>query len=124
MVATMERDLGAAAFAVANVAVETARVPLGLLRHAPGIGLLSREGGYVRSRLRSRLEGILIDVVCAPETRRLIERLAGEVVADIDLDTAAKAVMTSPQFDALLGRIQAARQASPDPGVARPAGRT
>jgi hypothetical protein len=123
MVATMERDLGAAAFAVANVAVETARVPLGLLRHAPGIGLLSREGGYVRSRLRSRLEGILIDVVCAPETRRLIERLAGEVVADIDLDTAAKAVMTSPQFDALLGRIQAARQASPDPGVARPAGR-
>jgi hypothetical protein len=124
MVATMERDLGAAAFAVANVAVETARVPLGLLRHAPGIGLLSREGGYVRSRLRSRLEGILIDVVCAPETRRLIERLAGEVVADIDLDTAAKAVMTSPQFDALLGRIQAARQASSDLGVAPPAGRT
>jgi hypothetical protein len=69
------RDLGAVAFALANVVLETARVPLHAAEHLPGMGLLSREGAFVRLRLRSRLEGVVVDLLCAPEVERAVDRL-------------------------------------------------
>src|SRR3954468_19562684 len=139
------RDLGAAVFALANVVVETARLPLGALEHLPGMGLLSREGEWVRARVRSRLEGVLADMLRAPEAERaidhvlagalpdrlahsmlehhVVERFAAEVVATIDVDAVVAAALSHPAFDDLVVRVQAAvvRGASPDSGdVAEP----
>jgi hypothetical protein len=97
------RDLGAAAFAMANVAVETARIPLGALRHLPGMRLLTREGAAVQLRLRSRLEGVLADVLHAPEAERAIDALTA-------------AFLASPAFDELVARVREAP--SPDSGDA------
>jgi hypothetical protein len=104
------RDLGAAAFAIANVVVETARVPLAVVEHFPGVRTLTREGAAVRGRVRSRLEGVVADLLCAPEAERaidrmvagalpdqlarsliehrVVERVTAEVLATVDLDTA------------------------------------
>src|SRR3954471_16294368 len=136
------RDLGAVAFALANVAVEAARLPLGALERLPGMGLLSREGAWVRARARSRLEGVLADALRAPEAERaldrllagalpdrlarsmleyhVVERFAAELVQGIDVDAAVAAALNHPAFDDLVLRVQAAaaRGASPDSGDA------
>src|SRR4051794_25469231 len=124
------RDLGAAVFALTNVVVEAARLPLGALEHLPGMGLLTREGAWVRARVRSRLEGVLADVLCAPEAERaldrmlagalpdrlarsmlehhVVERFAAELVEGIDVDAAVAAALSHPAFDDLVVRVQAA----------------
>jgi hypothetical protein len=85
------RDLGAAAFALANVVIENARVPLRALEHLPGMGLLTREGVWVRRRVRSRLDGLVCEFLGAPEVERAVDRvLAGA------RDRAAKKPEPSP----------------------------
>lgn len=107
--------VGDAALAVANVLFEAARVPVHLAARMPGMKRLSAEGALVRARLRSRAEGVIDDLLCAPEVARaidralagtlpdaivrsllahhVVERLADELAADIDIDTAVEAVL-------------------------------
>jgi hypothetical protein len=69
-----------ATFAVGSAVVETARIPLRAAEHLPGIGYLSFEGAAVKARLRSRLEGLLDDLLAAPEIERAIDRtLSGAI---------------------------------------------
>ena len=75
-------DLRDAAIGVANVAIETARIPLHLARRLPGMRLLAREGAAVRMRTRSRLEGLVEDVLSAPEVERAVDRMLAGPLPD------------------------------------------
>jgi hypothetical protein len=108
------RDLGTAAFAVANVVVETARVPLGVVEHFPGIRTLTREGAAVRGRLRSRLEGVVTDLLCAPEAERAIDRIIDRALLRPELTSAIARTVASPEVQAAL----AAQRQSPGSGDA------
>ena len=103
-------DLADAALAAGAVAVGLARLPLRAAAHLPGMKTMAREGAAVRARARSKLEGIVEDVLAAPEVDRLVdrvfasrlpdaivyslleqrvpERLAAEIVEGVDLELA------------------------------------
>jgi hypothetical protein len=107
--------VGDAALAVANVLFQTARAPLHVAARLPGMNRLAAEGALVRLRLRSRLEGVIDDVLCAPEVERavdralagtlpdaivrsllahhVVERLADELAADLDIDATVETVL-------------------------------
>jgi hypothetical protein len=74
--------IGDAAVAVGYVAVELVRVPLRAAERLPGMDRLAAEGAAIRARTRSRLEGLLDDVLRAPEVERAIDRLLASTVPD------------------------------------------
>jgi hypothetical protein len=108
-------DLGDAALAVAAAALGMARLPLHAAAHLPGMGALAREGAAVRARLRSRAEGLMYELLGAPEVERLIdhalagplpdaivaslleqhvpERVAAEIAGEVDLEVAVTAAL-------------------------------
>ena len=75
-------NIADAALAVGFVAFEIARVPLHAAERLPGMGRMSAEGAAIRARTRSRLEGLLDDVLRAPEVERAIDRLLASTVPD------------------------------------------
>jgi hypothetical protein len=124
-----------AALAVAQVAYDTARLPLGLAARLPGMARLANEGVYVRARLRSRLEGAALELLSAPELERAVDRVIAGTLPDaivrsllahhvverlaeeVDLDAAVAAVIASPQMDRLL--VQATDRALQGPELQR-----
>lgn len=74
--------IGDAALAVGYVAFEIARVPLRAAERLPGMDRLAAEGAAIRARTRSRLEGLLDDILRAPEVERAIDRLLASTVPD------------------------------------------
>jgi hypothetical protein len=133
----MERsaNLADAALAVAQLGYHTARLPLGIAARLPGMGQLAREGAYVRLRLRSRMEGAALELLCAPEMERAVDRVIAGTLPDaivrsllahhvverlaqeVDLDAAVAAVIASPQMDRLL--VQATDRALNGPELQR-----
>src|SRR5262245_50452942 len=75
-------DLGNAALAVGNVAYEWAKLPLSVIARLPGMGRLAEEGALVRLRVRSRLEGLLEEVLAAPEVERAVDRVIAGTLPD------------------------------------------
>ena len=75
-------NIADAALAVGFVAFEIVRVPLRAAERLPGMGRMSAEGAAIRARTRSRLEGLLDDVLRAPEVERAIDRLLASTVPD------------------------------------------
>jgi hypothetical protein len=59
--------------------VDLARIPLGLAARLPGVRLLARDGALVRSRVRSRAEGVVTRALEGPEAHRILHRLAAQV---------------------------------------------
>lgn len=124
-----------AALAVAQVAYDTARLPLGLVVRLPGMHRLANEGAYVRARLRSRLEGATLELLSAPELERAVDRVIAGTLPDaivrsllahhvverlaeeVDLDAAVAAVIASPHMDRLL--VQATDRALRGPELQR-----
>jgi hypothetical protein len=122
-------DLGDAAIGVANIAIQTARIPLHLARRLPGMNHLAREGAAVRMRTRSRMEGLIEDVLDAPEVERVVdrllagplpdavvrsllehqvvERLAAELAAEIEVDEAVSAALEHETTQRLVAAIVA-----------------
>src|SRR4051794_8153400 len=120
-------DLGDAALAVAMVAIDTARIPLRAVQRLPGMRRLAAEGALVRVRARSRLEGVLDDLLCAPEVERavdrvlagtlpdaivrsllehrVVERLAEELAADIEVGAAVDAALEHETTQRLVAAI-------------------
>src|SRR4029079_10774548 len=104
-----------AALAVANMMVENTRATLRLAARLPGMRRLAEDGAVVRARARSRLEGLIDDVLASPEVARaidralagtlpdvvvrslleheVVERLAADLVAEIDIDVAVAAAL-------------------------------
>ena len=84
--------LSDATLAVANVVFEAARIPAHAVERLPGMCFLTTQGTYVRMRLRSRVEGVVVDTLTAPEvsraTDRVVARIAREVAAQIDAQRA------------------------------------
>jgi hypothetical protein len=68
--------------ALGYVAFELARVPIRAAERLPGMDRLAAEGAAIRARTRSRLEGLLDDVLRAPEVERAIDRLLASTVPD------------------------------------------
>ncbi len=124
-----------AALAVAQVAYDTARLPLGLAARLPGMRRLANDGAYVRVRLRSRLESVVLELLSAPELERAVDRVIAGTLPDaivrsllehhvverlaeeVDLDAAVAAVIASPQMDRLL--VQATDRALQGPELQR-----
>ena len=124
-----------AALAVAQVAYDTARLPLGLAARLPGMRRLANDGAYVRVRLRSRLESVALELLSAPELERAVDRVIAGTLPDaivrsllehhvverlaeeVDLDAAVAAVIASPQMDRLL--VQATDRALQGPELQR-----
>ena len=141
-----------AALAVANMMVENTRATLRLAARLPGMRRLAEDGAVVRARARSRLEGLIDDVLASPEVARaidralagtlpdvvvrslleheVVERLAADLVAEIDIDVAVAAalehetaqrlvasVIASPGLDHLL--VQATDRALRGPELQR-----
>jgi hypothetical protein len=79
---TTGTNLTDAAVAVAYVTVGAARIPLNVAARLPGMGRLSAEGAAIRARTRSRLEGLLDDVLRAPEVERAIDRVLAGTLPD------------------------------------------
>jgi hypothetical protein len=120
-------DLGNAALAVGNVAYEWAKLPLGVVARLPGMRRLAEEGALVRLRARSRLEGLLDEVLTSPEVERaadrviagrlpdaivrsllehqVVERLAAELVAEIEIDAAVDAALEHETTQQLVAAI-------------------
>ena len=71
-----------AALAVAQVAYDTARLPLGLAARLPGMRRLANDGAYVRVRLRSRLESVVLELLSAPELERAVDRVIAGTLPD------------------------------------------
>jgi hypothetical protein len=110
-------NLGDATLAVASVTVGLARIPLRAAERLPGMARLSAEGAGVRMRARSRLEGLLDEILRAPEVeraidrilagglpdaiarslleRRVVERIAAEVTVEVDVETAVAGALDS-----------------------------
>ena len=124
-----------AALAVAQVAYDTARLPLGIAARLPGMRRLANDGAYVRVRLRSRLESVVLELLSAPELERAVDRVIAGTLPDaivrsllehhvverlaeeVDLDAAVAAVIASPQMDRLL--VQATDRALQGPELQR-----
>ena len=85
-----------ATFAVGNAVFETARIPLRAAERLPGIGYLSFEGAAVKARLRSRLEGLLDDLLAAPEVERAIDQLVTRSLERRAAPADAAAASTAP----------------------------
>jgi hypothetical protein len=85
-----------ATFAVGNAVFETARIPLRAAEHLPGIGYLSFEGAAVKARLRSRLEGLLDDLLAAPEIERAIDQVVTRSLARRETPAGEAAASTAP----------------------------
>jgi hypothetical protein len=97
-------DVRDAAIGLASVAIETARIPLHLARRLPGMTVLAREGAAVRMRTRSRLEGVIDDVLNAPEVERAVERmLARPLLLDQRVVDRLAAELANEVRDALAG---------------------
>ena len=116
-----------AALAVANVAFETARVPLRLAGRLPGMRRLAADGAMVRARARSRLQGLLEEVLTSPEVERaidrvlagtlpdavvrsllehqVVERLAIELAAEVDVDVAVAAALEHETTQRLVAAV-------------------
>ena len=75
-------DLADAVLAVGNVALELARIPMHAAERLPGMGRMAAEGAAVRARTRSRLEGLLDDVLGAPEVERAVDRVLAGALPD------------------------------------------
>jgi hypothetical protein len=75
-------DLADAVLAVGNVALELARIPMHAAERLPGMGRMSAEGAAIRARTRSRLEGLLDDVLGAPEVERAVDRVLASALPD------------------------------------------
>ena len=88
-----------ATFAIGNVVFETARIPLRAAERLPGIGYLSFEGASVKARLRSRLEGLIDDVLATPEFERAIDQTIARSLArrDVPADEAAASTAPTPR---------------------------
>jgi hypothetical protein len=108
-------NLADAGLAIANVAYEWAKLPVHAAARLPGMGRVAAEGALVRARLRSRLEGILEDVLEAPEVERVVdcmiagplpdaivraliehrvvEHLAEELAASVEIEAAVTTVL-------------------------------
>jgi hypothetical protein len=108
-------NLADAGLAIANVAYEWAKLPLHVAARLPGMGRVAAEGALVRARLRSRIEGIVDDVLDAPEVERaldrviagplpdaivrslvehrVVEHLANELAASVEIETAVTTVL-------------------------------
>jgi hypothetical protein len=71
-----------ASLAVGAVAVGFARIPLGIAYRLPGMERLAREGAAVQARLRSRLEGIVDEILDTPEAERVVQRAIGGQLPD------------------------------------------
>ncbi len=76
-------DVGDAALAVGNVLLETARLPLRVAGRLPGMRRLAAEGAAVRARARSRIEGLIGDVLSSPEVERAIDRVLAGTLPDV-----------------------------------------
>jgi hypothetical protein len=85
-----------ATFAIGNAVVETIRIPLRAAEHLPGIGYLSFEGAAVKARLRSRLDGVLADLLAAPEVERAIDQVVTRSLARREPPVDAAAASTAP----------------------------
>jgi hypothetical protein len=122
-------DLGDAAIGLASVAIDLARIPLHVAQRLPGMRHLAREGASVRMRTRSRLEGLLDEALQAPEIERavdrvfagplpdavvrsllehqVVERLAVELAAEVDVDLAVSAALEHETTQRLVAAIVA-----------------
>lgn len=135
-------DLGDATLAIVSATIGMARIPLRAAERLPGMARLAEEGAGVRARARSRMEGLLDEILHAPEVeraldrilagglpdaiarslleRRVVERIAAEITAEADVETAVagaldsdfsrrtvEAVLASPGFDRLLAQATA-----------------
>jgi len=97
--------LSDATLAVANVVFEAARIPAHAVERLPGMRFLTTQGTYVRMRLRSRVEGVVVDTLTAPEvsraTDRVVARIAREVAAQLDAQRAqAPTPLPPPELNA------------------------
>ena len=75
--------LSDATLAVANVVFEAARIPAHAVERLPGMCFLTTQGTYVRMRLRSRVEGVVVDTLTAPEVSRAIDRVVARVAREV-----------------------------------------
>ncbi len=120
-------NVGDAALAVANVAVEWAKLPVFAAARLPGMGRVAAEGALVRARLRSRLEGLLDDVLTAPEVERainrvlagtlpdaivrslienqVVENVAGELAASVEIDAVVTTVLEHETTQQLVAAV-------------------
>jgi hypothetical protein len=120
-------NLGDAALALASVAVDVARLPLGLAQRLPGMSRLAAEGALIRLRLRSDLEGRVEALLAAPEVERavdrviagtlpdaivrslvehhVVERLAEELATEIEVDVVAAAILEHETTQQLVAAI-------------------
>jgi hypothetical protein len=117
-----------------------ALLPLHAAGHAPGVGAplrrirgdLAHRGGLARARARAELEGVIADVLTAPELERaldrllagtltdalgrsiaehrVIERVAAQIVATADLDRAIAAVLEHEITERAVDRILESRE--------------
>lgn len=76
------RNLADAALALGYVTFELARLPLHAAERLPGMVRMSAEGAAIRARLRSRLEGVLDDLLRAPEVERAVDRVLAGTLPD------------------------------------------
>jgi hypothetical protein len=122
-------DVRDAALAVGSVAFDTARFAAHVAERLPGMRRLAAEGALVRLRMRSRLEGLIDEVLCAPEVERAVdrvlagtlpdaivrsliehrvpERLAAEIVAEIEIESAVNAALEHETTERLITAIVA-----------------
>jgi hypothetical protein len=75
-------ELADAALAVAVAAYDVARLPLYFVRRLPGMRRLAADGAVIRARARSRLEGLIEDLLSAPEVERAIDRVIAGPIPD------------------------------------------
>ena len=115
-----------AALAVANMMVENTRATLRLAARLPGMRRLAEDGAVVRARARSRLEGLIDDVLASPEVARAIDRALAGTLPDVvvrsllEHETAQRlvaSVIASPGLDHLL--VQATDRALRGPELQR-----
>lgn len=124
-----EPKLRDAGLAVAVAATGLARVPLHAIVRMPGMHRLAMDGAAIRARTRSKLEGIIEDVLSAPEVERaidrllagslpdavvrsllehqVVERLAAELAVTADLDIAVTAALDSETTQQLVQAVLA-----------------
>jgi hypothetical protein len=120
-------NLADAGLAIANVAYEWAKLPLHVIARVPGMGRVAAEGALVRARLRSRLEGIAEELLSAPELERavdrviagplpdaivraliehqIVEHLAQELAASVDVETTVNTVLEHETTQQLIAAV-------------------
>jgi hypothetical protein len=120
-------NLADAGLAIANVAYEWAKLPIHVATRLPGMGRIAAEGALVRARLRSRLEGVFDEVLTAPELERavdrviagplpdaivrsliehrVVEQLAEELAASVDVETTVTTVLEHETTQQLIAAV-------------------